>query len=137
MIPASHHGIWQGPNRLWMEGAEPERSEGRMEVADTTVRYTWSFQGAAQEGRIALSGPPGALRADWTDTFHAPDSMALHGRLDGGVLRLYATYGAGDGPEWGWQTELDARDPEQLTLAMFNLEPDGTVHPAVYLRGAR
>lgn len=137
MIPPSHHGTWQGPNRLWMEGATPERSEGQVEVAETAVRYTWTFRGDAQEGRLALFGPPGAVRADWVDTFHAADGMALHGRLDDGVLVLYTTYGAGDGPEWGWRVELDVRDPEHFTLAMFNLDPDGKVHPAVYLRGTR
>ena len=58
MIPNSHHGSWHGPNRLWFEGPEPERSEGRVEVGATTINYKWSFRGQGQvlsHGRIRQS----------------------------------------------------------------------------------
>lgn len=138
MLIATHHGAWKGENRLWMEDpSKPERSDGTLELAAASIRYTWSFRSKPHQGEIALAGPPGALRADWKDSFHAENGMQLHGCLEHDVLSLYATYGAGDGPDWGWQIELDLRDPEHATLAMFNLEPSGAVHPAVWLRGAR
>jgi hypothetical protein len=138
MIPASHHGAWRGPNRLWLEDpATPERSQGTLEASSASLSYTWSFRGAEQTGKIALSGPAGSLRANWTDTFHAKDGMVLHGRLLDGEIVLYGTYGAGEGPDWGWRIEIDGRDPEHLVLRMFNLEPEGAPAPAVDLRGAR
>jgi hypothetical protein len=137
MISAAHHGSWRGPNLLWLEAPGPERSDGSMDVAATTVAYTWSFKGQPIAGRIALFGQPGALRAEWTDGFHAADGITLHGLLDAGVLRLYGTYAAGDGPEWGWRIELDTREADACTLRMFNLPPDGPAEPAVELRGTR
>jgi hypothetical protein len=137
MIPKSHHGLWHGPNRLWFEGPEPERSDGRVEVSAATIDYTWSFRGQRQEGRIRLFGPEAALRAEWADSWHAKGGMALHGRFDQGALVLYGAYAAGDGPEWGWRIELDVRDPEHFGLRMFNVEPDQPGVLAVDLRGER
>ncbi|HMJ10714.1 MAG TPA: hypothetical protein VK524_04865 [Polyangiaceae bacterium] len=137
MIPSSHHGSWSGPNRLWFEGPEPERSDGRIAADATTINYTWSFRGAAQQGVIRLFGPDSALRCEWTDTWHAKDGMALHGCSDENVVVFYGTYPAGDGPEWGWRIKLDFRDPEHLLLRMFNCEPGKSSVLAVDLRGER
>jgi hypothetical protein len=137
LIPTSHHGAWRGVNRLWFGSPEPERSDGTLDVAETTVSYTWVFQDEPQQGRIALFGPSGAVRAEWTDTFHAADGMTLHGQVDDGVLVLFGTYAAGDSPEWGWRIDLDTLDPEHLTLRMFNLLPAGPRMPAVALQAAR
>lgn len=137
MIEETHHGEWQGPNRLWLEDPTPERSDGRLQVEARRIRYTWAFRGEAQQGDLELFGPPGAVRAAWTDTMHAGEGMALHGACREGTLVLYGTYPAGDGPEWGWRIEVDTRDPEHLDLRMFNLFPDGQVMPAVALTGSR
>ena len=138
MIPKSHLGIWTGPNRLWFEDpATPEGSDGRIEAGTNGLRYTWAFRGEAQSGELALAGPDASLRADWTDTWHAPDGMALHGFLAGGELQLFGTYAAGNGPEWGWQIALDLRDPKHLTLRMFNVPPGAEPVIAVDLRGER
>jgi hypothetical protein len=138
MLPSSHQARWTGENRLWLEHpAEPERSDALLDAAGMSVAYRWSFRGKPQQGKIELSGPPGSLRADWTDSWHAPDAMVLHGRMDDGLLLLYGTYPAGEGPAWGWKIELDMRDPEHFVLRMFNLDPDGSIAPAVDLRGGR
>jgi len=137
MIPASHHGAWTGPNRLWFEGPEPERCDGALEVEPRRLTYTWTFRGEDQRGVIDLHGPPGSLRAEWSDSWHAKEGMTLHGYRAEGVLRLFGTYSAGDGPDWGWRIELETRDPEHLVLRMFNLTPEGEVAPAVHLRGSR
>lgn len=137
MIPATHVGTFRGTNRLWLEGPEPERCDGVIEAQPTSLVVRWSFRGAAQEGTITLAGPPGAMRAAWTDTFHAKEGMTLHGRIERGVIVVHGTYPAGDGPEWGWRIEIDARDPEHLALRMTNVEPSGAEQIAVDLRGAR
>jgi hypothetical protein len=137
MIPQSHQGAWKGPNRLWLEKPEPETSEGTLMADTSTLRYTWLFGGQSREGELTLFGPAGAVRAAWKDTFHAASGMALHGRFDSGVLSLYGTYGAGDGPEWGWHIEVDVRDPQHLQLRMFNIDPSDNITMAVDLRGGR
>lgn len=141
MIPASHHGSWAGTNRLWFtDPTIPLTSEGTLELAGAGLTYTWVYDGAVQRGAIQLFGPAGACRAAWTDTWHARDGMVLNGLLVGGVLRLYCTYPAGEGPEWGWRIEVDVRDPQAVELRMFNLPPDPATGPesyAVHLRGTR
>lgn len=137
MIPQSHHGAWKGSNRLWLDSSEPETSDGTVVASATTLNYTWLYGGKQKQGEIALFGPAGAVRAAWNDTFHATCGMALHGRFDGGVLSLYGTYAAGDGPEWGWRIEVDVRDPQHLGLRMFNVDPSDNMTMAVDLRGVR
>jgi hypothetical protein len=137
VIPASHHGTFRGPNRLWFEGPSPDRCEGTIESTASNLRYTWSFRGKPQHGEMELAGPAGALRCSWKDTWHAEQGMVLHGHARDGEVILYGTYPAGNGPEWGWRIDIDARDPEHLLLRMFNLEPDGAPVLAVDLRGGR
>jgi hypothetical protein len=138
MLPESHLGKWTGPNRLWMEpGTKPEPSDGQLELSATRISYEWAFRGKKKEGTIDLYGPALAVRAAWTDTFHAENGMAMNGYFDERVLHLFGTYPAGDGPEWGWRIELDLRDPEHAVMFMFNLEPTGAVVPAVHLFGTR
>jgi len=139
MIPATHHGRFAGPNRLWfMPGTPAHRSDGVLVVSATRVDVEWSHEGKAHRGSIALSGPAPACAAQFTDTFHAEKGMAFHGRGQGSGLVLYGTYPAGDGsPDWGWRIEMDWADPEHLHLRMFNVLPDGLEALAVDLRGAR
>lgn len=136
-LPTSHLGQWRGPNRLWiMDPAKPFRSDGTITVESRTLRYAWSHDGTAHSGVIELKGQPAALRADWSDSFHAADPFVLHGSLESGVVRLRTTYDAGD-ECWGWQIELDFRDPEACALRMFNVMPGLGAVPAVVLQGAR
>jgi hypothetical protein len=138
-IPTTHHGAWSGPNRLWMFDPDtPDRGDGTLEVAATTVRYTWTRGEKTHQGELDLAGQPEALRGEWTDDFHAAKGMTLHGFQREGVVHLYGTYPAGQGqPDWGWQIELDARDREAFTLRMFNVVPGEGPMPAVVLHGTR
>lgn len=139
MIPASHHGRFAGPNRLWfMPGTPAHVSDGTIEVSADRVAVTWAHEGTPHHGDITLRGPAPSCRGDYTDTFHASTTMVLHGHAPGAGVRLYGTYPAGDGsPDWGWRIELDWCDPEHFTFQMFNVLPDGREALAVDLRGAR
>ena len=136
-LPASHHGAWRGPNRLWiMDPAKPFRSEGAIEIAARTLRYSWSYEGKPHSGTLELKGQAAAMMASWSDTFHAVEPFTLHGFCEAGVVRLFTTYDAGD-ECWGWQIELDFRDPEACTMRMFNVMPDAGAMPAVVLHAMR
>lgn len=138
LIDASHHGTWAGPNRLWItDPAHPFRSEGTAELSGDALRYHWSHEGKPHTSVLRLSGQPAALRADWTDSWHAADGMTLHGFRREGVTRLYGTWPAGDGTSWGWQIELDLRDPEAFVLRMFVVPPGHGPVPAVVLDATR
>ena len=136
-LPATHHGAWTGSNRLWvMDPANPIRSDGAITVGARSIGYTWSHEGKAHSGVLEIKGQPAALGATWSDSFHAAEPFTLHGTLEGAVMRLFTTYDAGD-ECWGWQIELDFRDPEACVLRMFNVMPGLGPVPAVVLQGAR
>lgn len=139
MIPASHHGRFVGVNRLWfMPGTPAHVSEGTLVVTANRVAVGWAHEGAAKEGEIVLNGPGPSCRGDFTDSFHAQGGMSFHGHVEGKSVRLFGTYPAGDGsPDWGWRIVLDWYDPENFSLRMFNVLPDGKEALAVDLLGAR
>ncbi|MFM7259225.1 MAG: hypothetical protein ACKO3W_01350 [bacterium] len=99
-----------------------------------------AHEGKPQTGELTLKGQPGALQATWTDTFHAREPMTLHGFLEmspeGGVLRLFTTYDAGEAT-WGWIIDLDFRAPATCTMRMSNVMPGVGAVPAVLLKGTR
>ena len=139
VIPASHHGRFAGPNRLWFGPDTPALlSEGELAVAADRVRVRWAYDGVLKTGELVLRGPAPSCRCDFTDTFHAATGLVLHGHVQGSALRLYGTYPAGEGlPDWGWRIVLDWCDPDHFSLRMFNVLPDGTELLAVDLHGAR
>jgi predicted enzyme related to lactoylglutathione lyase len=137
-LPETHHGAWSGPNRLWMTDPEtPFHSEGTVNIAHTSITYTWAHEGTEHRGEITLRGQPEALEATWTDSWHAPDPMILHGRREGGRTTLYGIYPAGKDVHWGWQIELDTEDRESFVLRMRNVVPGIGPVPAVVLHGTR
>lgn len=139
MIPASHHGQFAGPNRLWFRPGTPAHvSEGALIVAADRVSVRWAFEGEPKSGELVLSGPAPSCRGDFTDTFHAANGMVLHGYAQGGAVFLFGTYSMGDGsPAWGWRIVLDWCDPDHFSFRMFNVLADGREALAVDLYGAR
>ena len=139
MIPATHHGTFQGTNRLWMMPGTPAHvSSATLDVTSQRLVIRWAHEGTSQEGSLVLAGPTPSCRGEFTDSFHAVQTLLLHGRVDGAQLLLYGTYPAGDGsPDWGWRVVLDWSDPEHFVVRMFNVLPDGLEALAVDLRAAR
>jgi len=136
-LPETHHGVWAGPNRLWvMDPDIPLRSEGTIDVDADRIEYNWSHQGQPQRGRMTISGQPAALAIDWTDTFHAPAGMTLHGLFLHDRIKTYGTY-AGGSESWGWQIEIDAQDRESFFIRMYNVIPGVGPVAAVILHGKR
>jgi len=138
LLPASHAGSWAGQNRLWViDPTNPFRSTGTIAVSGDRVRYTWSHEGEDQTGVLQLAGQRAALQGDWVDSWHASEGMVLHGYIHEGVVRLYGIYPVESMPPWGWQIELDTRDPEALVMRMFNVVPGVGVVPAVFFFAER
>lgn len=139
MIPASHHGLFSGINRLWfMPGTPANVSDGTLVVSADRVQVRWAHKGTAHEGELVLRGPAPACRGDFTDSFHASTTLVHHGYCQGSSLFLFCTYPAGEGePDWGWRIVLDWYDPDHFSFRMFNVLPDGREALAVDLLGAR
>ena len=115
-----------GTNTLWTKYPDnPLESAARVVVSPGHIEYSWAYEDEPQNGTFAFSGSGSQLNAEWTDTWHSQDSMALSGAEQDGTVKVTGTYSAGDGPDWSWRTEfrMDARD--KLNIKMYNILPDG------------
>ena len=117
-------GSWEGTNTLWLKYPEdPQESAAKMVVSPARIEYSWAYQGEPQTGTFVFSGSGDQLSAQWTDTWHAKDSMACSGTERDGVVKVTGTYSAGDGPDWSWRTEFRLDAPEQA-------QHENVQHPA-------
>ena len=137
MFEVAKQGDWVGSNKLWFDQPNAELSKGHIRVFKKSIEYEWSFRGLKQNGVITFFGPKTSFRAAWMDSWHSKEMTDLHGSEDHEILKLYGTYADSQEIEWGWRIELDLRDPDVFQLRMFNVEPNGTIHIAVDLRGER
>jgi hypothetical protein len=132
-------GEWTGTNRLWLSPDDPVReSEGRATVERIaqgqflTVRYSWSYEGGAQDGLllVALENPD--LPAVWTDSWHMARNLMMCSVDDTAAdeLSVSGTYAAPTGPDWGWRIAVR---PESggFALRMYNIPPGVGEVPAV------
>jgi hypothetical protein len=121
---------WTGTGELWLDplGNEAEKSECTLAVDPEVIRYTWSYQGKPQEGRIALR----AGGATWSDSWQQAKPVEC-ADVPGawGLLATHYAYAAGDGPDWGWRTILALRPTGELVLQMTNICPWGEEARAV------
>jgi hypothetical protein len=135
-------GEWRGRNQLVLSPDDPARESDtvasvRLELHHRVVsfRYTWSDNGAPQEGWLLVqhdTGTGGATVA-WTDTWHMAHAfMHLVGTLDlRGRLDVLGSYAAPPGPDWGWRIAIAADTAGRLNLQMFNITPEGQSFLAV------
>jgi len=122
---------WTGDAELWLDplGDEAERSACTIRVEADAVRYEWARGDEPQQGSLELTKDA----AVFTDTFHSTEPMTMD-VVDGrAMLTLAGTYGAGDGPDWGWRIALVFRPlgDGQLVLQMTNIAPWGEESRAV------
>ncbi len=144
----SRVGTWTGTNRLRdpsMNVSDDSPSTAALSplVGGKFVRmdYTWSYQGAPQEGSLLIGyeSGPAVVTAHWVDTWHMGEGvMALRGTSDtDGSITVHGTYAAPPGPDWGWRIDLLPGDDSALRLVMYNITPDGQEELAVEADYAR
>lgn len=133
-------GEWTGTNLLRFEPGGADRiTDSTLSVSQAagnflTLAYTWSFDGAPQEGFMILGYDKanGGVSAAWGDSWHMSASLlistgVIHGN---GEIDIKGFYDAPSGPPWGWRTTLKATETGFL-LEMYNCEPEGGEELAV------
>lgn len=132
-------GEWKGTNRLWVLPEDPVRaSEGSATVERIAqgqflmVRYSWSYEGGAQDGVLLISLEKQDVPAVWTDSWHMARNvmMCTLDEAADDVLSVSGTYAAPPGPDWGWRIALQP-EANGLTLRMFNIPPGAAEVAAV------
>ena len=141
-------GRWRGSNRLHdPHTGKPEDTESTAVLATLLsgkfirLDYTWSYQGAAQEGSLLIGyqSEPGKATAHWIDSWHMAEGvMACEGAVeDDGSIAVRGSYAAPPGPDWGWRIVLRPADGSGLRIVMYNVTPDGREALAVEATFAR
>ena len=128
---------WTGEAELWLDplGDEARRSACTIAIEPSAVRYTWSYEGKPQRGALELRDGG----AELSDTWHSPEPMMCEAVAGWTLLAVQGTYGAGEGPDWGWRTALSLRPmgEGQLVLQMTNIAPWGEEGRAVRMTCVR
>lgn len=131
-------GDWEGTASVWFEPGEPVDQSpvsGNMRpVLDGRFilhEYKGSFGGKPLEG-IALIGyhlETGKYQTVWIDSFHTgtaflySQSNRRADRLN--VLGSYEYVTPEIDQTWGWRTEIELVNDDELVITAYNVTPDG------------
>jgi len=120
---------WKGSSELWLDplGDKGVSCAAGLEVGETSLSYTWSYEGKAQQGSVSL----GESSATFRDSWHQPEEMQC--RLLSGARGIFQVEGSyGPEQDWGWRIGLFLRQPTgELVLQMTNIAPWGEEARAV------
>lgn len=131
-------GEWEGIAKTWFEPdnvADESPVKGTMKlILDGRFilhEYKGSFGGKPLEG-IAIFGyhlDLGKFQAAWIDSFHNGSAIMFSegnkGDDDVKVLGGYAYVTPEMEQHWGWRTEIDVINADEIRITAFNISPEG------------
>ena len=133
---ASLAGDWTGTSKLWLEpdklndespvmGSIQLILEGRFAI----YLYQGSIEGEAQHGMFTFgyNTTLEQYEASWVDSFHNNTGiMACTGYAIENGFQVVGNYpDPTGGPDWGWRTEVELIDRDQLIITAYNISPEG------------
>ncbi len=131
-------GAWEGTAKVWFEPGDPVDESpvlGNMRlILDGRFimhGYKGSFGGKPLEG-LAIYGcnlETGKIQATWIDSFHTGCAMIFsEGKKGDDKLAMLGSY-AYVTPEteqhWGWRTEIEILNDDELKITAYNISPGG------------
>jgi hypothetical protein len=141
-------GHWEGICRTWFE---PDELADESNVTGTIVpvlggrflRHTYqgTIQAKARHGEelIAFNAIKEIYETSWVDDFHMNYAiMFSQGDASDRGFVVHGAFDVGkDQPRWGWKTVFDSVDDEHLTIAAYNISPEGVEAQALETRYVR
>ena len=129
-------GEWTGMTKTWFEPdvvADESPMFGTMRtILDGRFvmhEYAGSLGGKPFDG-VAIYGfdvGTNKFQAAWADSFHMSTGMMFSEGDPGDKFAVLGSYDAGgpDVPRWGWRTEIEVIDSENIVVTAYNISPDG------------
>ena len=147
-IGSPHHllarlvGSWHGTTRTWLDPtAEPgeARTQGSIQLIlegrFAVYLYQTAVDGEPQHGMFTFGydTTTDEYQASWVDSFHNNTAiMFCTGRATEKGFSLQGNYPDPlGGPDWGWRSEVELADADQLNLTAYNISPEGAESMAV------
>lgn len=135
-------GRWRGVARTYADPSNPNAAEaahleGQIEMllGGRFLRFTYVSQALGEPiaGELTVAYEKGdrVFRMSWIDSLHtSPGILVSEGKpvpegTDAPLISAVGTYFAGEGPRWGWRTEVHDGSDEALLVRMFNIMPSG------------
>lgn len=128
-------GEWTGTAKTWFEpdvAADESPMTGRMKaILDGRFilhEYAGSMAGKPFDG-VAIYGfdlATNKFQSVWVDSFHVSTGIMFSEGEPGEKFNVLGSYFAGENqPRWGWRTEIDVVDENNVVITAYNISPDG------------
>ena len=129
-------GNWTGTSKLWLEPdklADDAPMAGSIQIIldgrFALFLYQSSIEGEAQHGMLTF-GYNIALEqfeASWVDSFHNSTGImfCVGAEIENGFQVLGSYPDPTGGPDWGWRTEVQLIDTNNLIITAYNIMPEG------------
>lgn len=144
---AKFAGEWTGTTKTWFEPdvvADESPMTGTIKVIlggrFLMHEYSGSLQGKVFDG-VAIFGfdiATNKFQMAWVDSFHMSTGIMFSEGDGADKFSAFGTYFTGpDTPRWGWRTELEQVDDDNIVITAYNVEPDSDDQIATETRYTR